>query len=336
MPVTRLLIHQPFSIDRFHFFPPGELDLRALRPVPNKTLENEIARGNNQLDEQTLREICSSATGFDVEVLESNVLIVFLYQMNWHDFLSVHDHNDDIELIKLLSSKAEKALDIIRFNFCRLDLSDTLPGLAGSFLGSEEYLGAMLYTPEHHESYLIAGAAVECSIVIKGLGLEIDSPPTTQMPTPELGEVSLIASHGLSLLTDAMTASNETTKFIRLMTLLEFLASPDEYQIWKKLKGQIACHSANTKAEYLNISKRLKYFSSLVENGIQRGLRTLIVHHGKFLADIHPSQDDRKALFLEIQDYVSCVLQDMINNSTLTWQEYISRREFLKEKLGVS
>ncbi len=85
----------------------------------------------------------------------------------------------------------------------------------------------MLYSPEDHESYLIAGAAVECSIVTRGLGLEIDAFPSTRLPIPDEGDVAAVASHALFLYSDAMSAPNETTKFIRIMTLLEFLANPD-------------------------------------------------------------------------------------------------------------
>lgn len=336
MPLTRLLFHHPFSISKYHFYPAGEFDVTSLRPIANKTFDAEIARGNLTLDGQTLREVTISSTGFNLDILENNPLVVFATQLNWDEFLSNTNHDYDVDLVKKFSSQVEKALDLIRFDFCRLDLPDTLPGQAGSWGGSNDYLGAMVYTPEDHESYLIAGSGVECSAVIKGIGLELDFPPTTEMPLPEEGEVASVASHGLSLLSEAMMATNETVKFMRLMTLLEFLASPDEYQSWKKLKGHIACHVAQTKTKYLKLCERFQALTSVENNGVQLGFRTLIVHQGKLLPDLIPDYKERKLLFRELQGYVMHCLADMIKNKEMEWEEYMKRRSALKAKLGVN
>lgn len=336
MPLTRLLFHHPFSISKYHFYPAGEFDVTSLRPIANKTFDAEIARGNLKFDGQILREVTISATGFSLDILENNPLVVFVTQLNWDEFQSNTNHEYDVDLVKYFSSQVEKALDLIRFDFCRLDLPDTLPGQAGSWEGSNDYLGAMVYTPEDHESYLIAGSGVECSAVIKGIGLELDFPPTTEMSLPEEGEVASVASHGLSLLSEAMMAMNETVKFMRLMTLLEFLASPDEYQQWKKIKGHIACHVAQTKKRYNELLERFQTLTSVKHDGAQLGFRTLIVHQGKLLPDLIPDYKKRKALFSELQGYVMCCLKDMIENKEMKWEEYMERRTSLKAKLGVN
>jgi len=49
-------------------------------------------------------------------------------------------------------------MDIIRYDFCRMDLPDTQPGVVGTWNGSDSgsYEGALLYDPDNHESYTIA------------------------------------------------------------------------------------------------------------------------------------------------------------------------------------
>jgi hypothetical protein len=195
----------------------------------------------------------------------------------------------------------------------------------------------MIYTAVDHESYLIAGPALEFATAVQGIGLELDRDFPEPLPTASDGEVAAVAVHAMTLLSDAMHAPNDTIKFSRVMTLFEFLASPDEYRNWKKLKGDIACHCAGTKAEYLKILERFKELTSVEDaSGVQRGLRTLIVHHGRFIEEMLPDKKHRKALFHELQGYCLAVLSDMLDNRTLSWAQYEERRSELKKTPGVS
>lgn len=336
MPLTRLVFYESFVIDRFCFFPPGEIDLTALRPVPNKTLGASEGVDVIALDGQDLREVSASLTGFDVDVLSNSPIVAFNVEVDWDGFLEAN-HDDDIALLKLLSARAERALDIVRLYYCRLDLPNTLPGQVGSWEGSGEYLGALLYSPEDHESYLIAGAAVESSVIVRGLGLELDSAPLLTLPNPNDGDVAGIVLHGLSLYSEALYSSNETIKFIRVMTLFELLASPDKCHSWKELKGDIACHCAADKAGYLRLCERFRALTSIRDtSGNQLGLRTLIVHNGKLLPELLPGIKERTSLFRELQGCAFIVLTDMLTHVGLSWKEYVERRGQLKRDLGVT
>ncbi len=186
-----------------------------------------------------------------------------------------------------------------------------------------------------HESYLIAGSAI-ISTITKGIGLEISTPPLTNYPEERLGEIAMIARHGLSLLSDAMMANSDTTKFYRMMTLLEFLAKPNEYRKWKEAKGDIACHIAKNKQNYHELLNRFMELTSNKKDNIQTGFRTLIVHHGKFIEDILPDQNERKKLFRELQGYIGKVLFDMLDNLSMSWEDFISFRREKKSQLGVN
>lgn len=336
MPLTRLVFDFPFKIGKFHFFPPENIEVGSLRPIPNKTFDREVNKSSvTMFQGQYLRESSTSLTGFDVGILNSHPLVAFVEEIDWDDFLG-QDHKEDINLIKKLSSKAERAIDIIRFEFCRFDLPDTLPGPVGSWESSGCYLGALLYSIEDHESYLIAGDAVECSIVIKGLGLEINGQPLTHIPNPSEGELAGIALHGLFLFSDAANSSNETIKFIRIMTLLEFLASPDEYQSWKKLKGNIACHCAKDAVDYHSILERFMTLTSKKDSeGQEIGIRTLLVHQGKLIPELIPNPEERKSLFKELQRYCGMVINDMIKESSMSWVQFCNYRDRLKQEIGI-
>lgn len=334
MPISRLLIESVCSIGDVRVVPPGEIDLDKFRPVPNKTLP-ESGEGVTHFAGQDLRELKTSVTGLGCDILANMPLVVFTTTIDWDAFLS-QDHESDIQLLRRLSATAERAFDLVRLHFCRFDLPDTLPGVVGSWVGSDAFLGAMIYTLPDHESYLIAGEAIKCSIVAKGLGLDLSIDLPDKLPSANDGEVSSVAIHGLSLFSDVMTANNDTIKFGRAMTLLEFLANPDEFKNWKTLKGDIICHCASTKTDYHKLAHRFKELTSLKNAaGNQIGIRTLVVHHGRLLEDILPNVNDRRSLFRELQVYVASVLEDMLTNATMSWNEFQEFRSQKKQSLGV-
>ena len=160
---------------------------------------------------------------------------------------------------------------------------------------------------------------------------------TDDLPQPSDGEIGAFAVHALMLFSDVMMSNNDTIKFVRAMILLEFLANPDEFKSWKKLKGDIACHCSADRAEYLRHQERFRELTHILNSeGKEAGLRTLLVHHGQFLNDIIPDQSERRSLFRELNHYCSCVLQDMLDNSTMSWKDFEDLRVQKKAALGVA
>lgn len=340
MPLSRVLLEHSFTIDQFHFYPLQEMDFEKLNISKNATME-EIAehkqRGSisNTDDNSLLRQIVTSATGFSKEVLGAHPVVAFPIELDINIFID-HSHQDDVALIKKLAFSAERAMDIIRFEKCRLDLPDTLPGPVGSWSGSGDYLGAVIYDKSLDRGFAIAGSAIEATLVVKGIGLDVEAYPYHPIPNPKYGELASYAYHSLMLLTDAMSSPNSTVKFVRVMGLLEFLASPNEYQQWKKIKGDIACHIAKSKNQYHQLLERFKVLTSIKDsNGEELGYRTLIVHQGQYLPDLVGSDEEVKKLFRELQQYVSCIIQDMLNHPSWTWGDFSNYRESLKVNLGV-
>lgn len=332
MPVSRLIFDHPIRIEDFVLYPPASLDLSLLCPVPNQKLG--LIDDTAEYTILDSREVLSSLTGFNVEILAENSCIAFSIDMEWKDFL-VADHRTDIKLIKRLGQIAEPVMDLIRFDYCRLDLPDTLPGYMGSWNNSGPYQGALLYNPADHESYLIAGES-SVSTIVRGLGLEICSSPSHRLSSAHDGEVGAIARHGLSLFTDTLYSASDTQKFIRAMTLLDYLAAPNDFLVWKKAKKEIACHLAGNPKGYQRLLKRFEELSSKHDSeGNQIGYRTLIVHQGKYLEDIIVIDRQMRDLFKELQSYIWPVLEHMLERSSMRWSEFLDFRKELKRQIGV-
>ena len=125
-------------------------------------------------------------------------MIAFPVDLDWQEFLRAN-HQQDLVLLRRLGEQAERALDVVRFELCRFDVSDTLPGRAGSWTDSGPYCGSLLFDPNDCESWLIAGPTTVSSVVVRGIGLEIEHHPEHRLPYRRDGEVGAIALHGLSL-----------------------------------------------------------------------------------------------------------------------------------------
>jgi hypothetical protein len=323
MPITRVLVEDQLKIGNLTIFPPGDLEI--------------IKTDVDLLSRNGIVTYSSRITGFSTNLFDEFATAGFSARIEWSK-LQQHNHDDDITLLSQLSGFAEKSFDLLRLRNCSLDLPDTLPGTIGAWELSAPYVGALIYFPEANKWCEIAGAASSYTTVVTGIGLDLYGCDIYNPPPSELdGEVGAIAAHALSLLSDAMHARNDTAKFVRTMTLLEFLGSPDEYKQWKKLKGDIACHIARSKEDYLERLEELRSFTSM-KNDLEEqiGYRTLIVHHGKFLEDILAERDKRRKLFRKLQDYCNAVISDLLVHSQMTWSEFLDLRVQKKLDLGVA
>ena len=257
--------------------------------------------------------------------------MVFPVSINWHAFLE-GDHRSDLELLRFLNRQAEPFIDVIRFEYCRFDLPDTLPGRVGSWEISSPHLGAMVYQPVDHESYLIAGPAFPVSLLYRGIGLKLDEAPSLNL-SQSSGKTDAILRLALTLFRDVTESGNETHRFIRAMTLLEYLANPDSYKSWTDLKKEIAVHSASSRAQYASILERFQLLTGDKRSGAEKGIRTLLVHYGKYLEEVICDPESRRQLFIELQGYASSVINDMFNCQDLSWSDFRDLRQTKKHNL---
>ncbi|TWB39640.1 hypothetical protein FBZ90_110104 [Nitrospirillum pindoramense] len=208
-------------------------------------------------------------------------------------------------------------------------LPDTLPGPAG-YLEQQGFSAGLFYSLTNHESYIIAGQIIS-HVVVVGLGLDMESLQLDDYPKG--GQVENLARHGLRLYSAALTASDDTAKFMQLMTLLEFLSNPDNYEKMEKTKKCIACHVAHDPSEYDQIMNDFRFLTS-DQNTPNRGLRHNIVHLGKRLEDLL-SADEREAVLKRLDRYVGITLEDFIERGDADWETIDKYRKTRRSALGI-
>ncbi len=119
------------------------------------------------------------------------------------------------------------------------------------------------------------------------------------------------------------------------MILVEFLSSPGKYKKFERVKKDICCHIAKSESEYKLLLDRFYELTSKKDNtGQIIGYRTRIIHMGTPLEKILTNEQDRNMLLLELQIYIGCVIEDMIKNINLTWENFNDYRSQLKIQLG--
>ena len=223
-------------------------------------------------------------------------------------------------------------MDLVRLNYCNPMVIQTFPNTAG-FHGKSGFTAGLFYTMSDNEAYLISGEIVP-SVLVRGLGLQLDQCACLE-PVHD-GQVGLIARHALRLYSNALTSSTETLKFIQLMNLIEYIASPFTYMKMTDVKKQIARHVARSLSEYNNILEDFKLLTSEAgaARGPNNGLRHNIIHLGRNIEDLI-GPDERTDMFRRLISYCAIPIQDMIRLSAEDWAAIETQRTNRKRELGL-
>jgi hypothetical protein len=332
LPVPRIAISSPVTLlEKFKLYPRGMINLSELRVVshPAHELENLHARlARSEFFEANNGEWMKSAfTGISVDEFNSHALLCFVTELEMPQLFSgSHDFHKNV--IAEHVEQCERAMDTIRYDFCRLDLPATLPGRVGTLGIGSPFSTELFYTLQDHESYIL-GCELVTHLLSCGLGLEFGGDPSIQQIGN--GEVGHIVRRALQMFSESLESNSESDKFVRAMSSLEFLGGGGHYLKMKKVKTEIASHCAKDKQDYGRICERLRKLTS-EESG---GYRTEIVHKGKRLETIIPSQSERRNLFREMQSLIGKSIASILPLSDLPWTEVQKDRASRRAELGV-
>jgi hypothetical protein len=102
---------------------------------------------------------------------------------------------------------------------------------------------------------------------------------------------------------------------------MEFLGTGPQYGKFEDVRKGLQPHIAKNAAEYERLTERFKHFSSLRLEGRNHGYRHRIIHEGALLEDILPEPEDRRVLFVEIDQYCGKVIADFCRRPEWNWKE---------------
>jgi hypothetical protein len=318
MPISRLHVEGttvfPGAIT---FYPPGQADLDKLNLIPNRE------------DTTSLSEHCSATSGITQEILDHHALVVFPCRFDWEVFRR-SSHKAHLDFIRWMSEEIDRScLDFVRYKSCRLDRFDDLPAHAGQVASNHMMAGALLYSGVVREARIIGGAAFT-HYLTPGLGLPLDQLEWDAFPKD--GEVGQIVNHALSLYSALLESGNPTARFMQALTLLEFLAFPDEYRKFEDVKKVIARYIAHDPTEYQRILDRFFELTGKKDPDTGRiiGYRTRVVHMGERVERLVPDPQARSQLFVELDSYIRPVIDHMAAHSEMRFEDYLRVRDTLR------
>lgn len=323
LPIAKLQVDRAVTFPSGHiFYPAGYLDLDQLNVKSND-------------ESASIAEATSKASGITKEVLSCHPLVTFPVRFDWKEFRH-SNHKNHLQFIHFLSETVDRGcLDFARYQTCRLAESEDLPCRSGQVYTDPAMAGACLFNQELQEAQIIGGA-VFSHFLTRGLGMSLQQYEWDKLPG--IGEVGQIAHRGLTMFTQMLETESLTSKYVQAMTLFEFLAYPDQYEKFEEVKTIISRYLAREGSEkYKSLLERFHQLSGKNEELIDPltgkkirkpvGFRTLIVHCGQRLEEIVPHRAERKELFQEMEGYLRPVIDHMIKNSDLDFEEYTELRK---------
>lgn len=339
MPLWRVLdLHTSIHSGKFSIFPAGTIfpQMMNIKRLDGKDF-------NDKSLPKTLRDAVTETTKVDFEVFTRLPVIVFTLELNAHEYVREKHNNYDVKLIRTFSKEANLLFDIIRYYFCEYNKPEFLPAQPG--LWSNQFSTALIYFPGFNCGFIQAGQA-EVKTIVASLGMHIKNPELIQQHNllkKDISETGYICQHALRLNTAILETDDTTLKFTQIMTLLEFLAYPNEYKSFVEVKKVIARHNAKDEKEYKKILDRFQILTSGIKEKDadgkwfikEGGYREKIVHWGKRIEDVLPESESIESFFNELQAYVKVVINDMIKLYNLSWVAFLNFREAMKGKCGI-
>lgn len=337
LPLARVLIEEPNWIsDEVAIFPPDALDGDVLRTVgwPEQEYQRSFKSGGGliTLEGDALHWGKSAATRIDRPAFFGSALLGLPVAIDWNAFLVPPSHEAHLDMLGAAMDKAERIMDLVRFERCNTWVPQILPGRVG-LLGDTSFCAGLFYALEDHESYIIAGQILTHQ-VIAGIGLDLSG--AIAVRSVGEGEAGAVARHALRLYSEALEAATETSRFVQLISLIEFLAAPDGYVPMQRAKRLIGRQIAHDRADYDAILRDFFYLTSEsgAAKGPNRGLRHNIVHLGKRLEDLADAAE-REAIFRRLARYVGVTIEQLRHHDDKDWSVIEALRAAGAARLGL-
>lgn len=227
-------------------------------------------------------------------------------------------------LIRSLSENIDKiCLNFIRYQQCRLRYfhDERTPDVAGHLSSNYDFASALIININEKNGILLTGMPFN-SHLNKSTGLAIKQPELNDIP--RRGGVGDIINHALFLYSQILLTQSATSRYVHVLSLLEYLAYPFEYRKFKIVKQRISKYISNDIKVREKIHERFKVLTGKKDKSTNEelGIRTNIVHYGKRFEDVVTELSERKNIFIELDTYIRAIIDHMIDYDDLEYDEY--------------
>lgn len=308
LPIERFSISYKLKVENVVIYPSGMVDIDELFKL-QVSLEDNSSK-INKLKESTLIAFLAKS---QVEYPAQGI--------------------NNLTLLNYAVTYTTPILDFIIFNYCNINNNSSLPSRVGQIETGESIL--LMFNEFYFIHTRIICERINTNTITLGNGLVINDEPNLLNAFPllnnDINEIGNVAIHALRMYTQILESNSNTEKFIQLMLIFEFIASPNKYEKFQNVKAKIISHIAKNNHQIHEISKDFKYYSS-GNNG--DGLRTQIFHKGKKIEQLM-DENKQKELFKKLHKYIFTCITDLLNNYNKNWEfieEFRTRKREDAEK----
>ncbi|QGX61784.1 hypothetical protein [Alteromonas mediterranea] len=301
----------------FYIFPVERLDLKNEESLGNIRI---FPKGWIDIDDMfsnTIIMLQEDKDKFDsnIEKFKSNPLVV-INDQTYADYPG--SISSDLQIMTTAISKASIIIDYIKFEFCSLVTPKTMPARLGQVTSGETLL--LMYNGKRSPFTRIIDTTIYSNTLTAGVGLDINSEIFTnfKLLNADIGEVGNIAKQALRMFSNALEENDNTGKFIEIMRLFEFVADPNSFTKFQKVRTKIAAHIAENSSDIHRLQEEFKYYSS---GDNEDGLRTEIIHNGKSIEVLIPELSKQTDLFNKLQLYITKCIRDLVCFYNKSWVE---------------
>jgi hypothetical protein len=312
----------------FYIFPMERLDLKNEESFGNIRV---FPKGSIDIDDMFSNTIFMSKEendkfGVNIEKFKSNPLAV-INDQSYADYPG--SISSDLQIMNTAISKASIIIDYIKFEFCSLVAPKTMPARLGQVSSGETLL--LMYNGKGSPFTRIIDTTIYSNTLTAGVGLDLNSEVFTDfnLLNADVGEVGNIAKQALRMFSNALEENDNTGKFIEIMRLFEFIADPNSFTKFQKVRTKIASHIVENSSDINRLQDEFKYYSS---GDNEDGLRTEIIHNGKSIEILIPESSKQIDLFNTLQLYITKCIRDLICFYNKSWAELEDIRDLKFDK----
>lgn len=324
LPISRLHIDRTIFLPKgVLIYPKGVIDLNKYILEDNSIFDNYEM---NIFEAEELVRLQSFLSKVEITDYINETLIVLPMKFKWEDIYKC-THNYHMNFIRKCSEIIDEiGLKYLKYKSCKLDynLESSLPSYAGQLSCNLRMSSCLLLNGKTNELKLIGGDAYSHHFT-SGVGLKINQPEWNSFP--KNGEVGQVVSHALTLYIQMIQTPSTNSRYVQALSLLEYLAYPNEYKGFKEVKKIIAKYVAKDITERDYLYERFKELTGKKDTvtNEELGLRTLIVHIGGDIESLL-NLEDREKVFVELDSYIRYIIDFMIKYSDMDYNDYFTNK----------
>ena len=311
LPVANFLIPKPFPFAGAKFTPPTQ-------EHADKNISTNALDAVSILPFNNLSTAITALSGVKLSDFDAVTVVSFNLSLEFPHYPKPN-RQDDQRLLTEAISRAEAILDLIRVGYCRLDIPQYSPMMAGYFSHLNR-LAVAVHNDANGNQRLIAREP-DRPIMMPGLGLELDSVPSCPVIEPIISEQHADESLGarlqrlLRVFGQTFTAFSDDEKILNLIFALEGLLTPENCST-SKFKTTIG--------KFLSDDSRHQKCENDTFAKFYKEVRNPMVHRGKSYEQLGR---DRKTDLMYLQGIVAKLLERLSkyrrSDFSEFWRQYV-------------